>query len=68
MSDDACSLGDGKVVRATAKALLVQLETGDEVWIPRSVLHDNSEVYDDAENREGEVVVKQWFADREGLG
>lgn len=64
---DACSLGEGRVKRATEKALLVELEDGSEVWIPRSVVHDDSEVYDDGEASEGEVVVKRWFAEKESL-
>ena len=63
------SLGDGKVLRESdsGKALLVKLETGDEVWIPKSVIHDDSEVYDAGENAEGEVVVKEWWAEENKL-
>lgn len=66
---DPCSLGNGKVVRSTPKALLVELESGEEQWVPRSVIHDDSEVYtDEGENAEGELIVLQWWADKEGLG
>jgi hypothetical protein len=61
------SLGHGKVTKATDKALEIELtDLGETRWIPRSILHANSEVYDD-ENREGEVVVQQWWALQEGL-
>lgn len=61
------SLGDGKAVRDSGKALLVKLATGEEKWIPKSVIHDDSEVYDAEENAEGEVVVKEWWAEENGL-
>lgn len=61
------SLGDGQVVGSSEKALKIELETGDEIWIPKSVIHDDSEVYDDEDNAEGEVVVKAWWAQQEGL-
>jgi len=61
------SLGDGKAVRDSGKALLVKLATGEEKWIPKSVIHDDSEVYDAEENAEGEVVVQEWWAEKEGL-
>jgi len=62
------SLGHGKVTKATDKALEIELtDLGETRWIPRSVIHDDSEVYDDDANKEGEVVVKQWWANQEGL-
>ncbi len=61
------SLGEGKVVKSSELALQIKLETGDTVWIPKSVIHDDSEVFDDDENSEGEVVVKTWWAESEGL-
>lgn len=62
------SLGQGKVVKASDKALQIELtDIGETRWIPRSVIHDDSEVYDDGANKEGEVVVKQWWAKQEGL-
>lgn len=64
---DATKLGAGKVKKATDKALQVELETGETVWIPKSVIHDDSELYDESENNEGEVVVKNWWAEKEGL-
>lgn len=65
----ATSLGDGKVIREadSGLALLVELDSGDTVWIPKSMFHDDSEVYDDGDNAEGEVVVKTWWAEKEGL-
>lgn len=65
MSADGVSLGEGRVVSETEKAILVELESGDELWIPKSVVHDDSECYEDG--HEGEVVVARWFAEKQGL-
>lgn len=62
---DGVSLGNGRVKRATDLALLVELDTGDEPWIPKSQIHDDSEVYE--EGHEGDVVVTTWWAEKNGL-
>jgi hypothetical protein len=63
MSDDLFRC-DATAKRATEKALLVELETGDEVWVPQSVIHDDSEVYRAGDA--GELVVLAWFARKQG--
>lgn len=65
--DEPCELGHGKIEHATAKALLVALDSGGKHWIPRSVIHDDSDVFDEVDANEGEVVVKTWWAEKEGL-
>jgi len=60
------SLGEGKCTRATDKAILVELESGEELWIPSSCLHDDSEVYQ--AGHEGDVVVLTWWAEKNGHG
>ena len=50
-----------RVVTATEKALLV------EIWVPKSVIHDDSEVFDDDENAEGMLVLEDWWAEKSGL-
>lgn len=61
-------LGHGKCIRETDKALLIQLdESGQEVWFPKSHIHDDSEVFDEFANAEGEVVVTRWIAEQKGL-
>jgi len=52
-------------VRETDRALLVMLADGEEKWIPKSVIHDDSEVYEPHD--EGELVVKAWFAEKEDM-
>ena len=51
----------------TAKALLVTIGT-KEVWIPKSVIHDDSEVYRESDTTPGKLVLKGWWARKEGLG
>ena len=63
---DASELGLGSCEKETEKALLISLdELGEEKWIPKSVIHDDSEVY--KEGQKGEVVVEGWWAEKEGL-
>lgn len=59
------TLGNTKAIKATEKALLVEVD-GDEVWIPQSQIDDDSEV--SKEGDEGKLVISQWFANKEGLG
>lgn len=55
------------VKKSTGKALLVTLtETGKEVWIPISVIDcDECSITDEGDS--GELVIRKWFAIREGL-
>lgn len=50
---------DVEVLRATDKALLCKIEK-EEVWVPRSVVDDSSEVQE--EHDSGTLVVQSWFA------
>jgi len=49
----------------TDKAILVLFEDGQEKWIPKSVIHDDSEVYKSGTT--GTLIVKRWFAENEEL-
>lgn len=57
-----CCAG-AKAVRETEKALLCQVD-GMEVWIPKSQIDDESEVW--TEGTEGTLVVTAWFAKEKG--
>lgn len=59
-------LGQARVIQETDKAILVRLEDEQEVWIPKSVIHDNSEVYSE-KSGEGMLVVAEWWAERNGF-
>lgn len=52
----------------TAKALLVKIEGFPGArWVPKSQIHEDSEVFDEDDHRSGTLVVKQWWAEKEGL-
>lgn len=51
--------------KETDKALLVEID-GDEHWIPKSQIDDDSEVYQEGD--EGELVVSMWLAEQKGIG
>lgn len=65
-SDTTAEFFDVTAKRVTDMALLVEID-GEEVWIPKSVIHDDSEVFDDSENSTGTLIVKKWWAEKEGL-
>lgn len=55
------------VKAATDKALLVEYES-EEFWIPKSQIHDDSEIYSSHQlGEEGELVLPYWFAEQKGL-
>jgi Ser-tRNA(Ala) deacylase AlaX len=67
MSDGGHEVNGGATVTClseTAKAILVSV-AGKALWIPKSVLHDDSEVWKAGD--EGVLVVNEWWAEREGL-
>lgn len=51
----------------TDKAILVEID-GVEYWIPKSQIHDDSEVFDDGQHKEGALVITEWIAAQKGLG
>jgi adenosyl cobinamide kinase/adenosyl cobinamide phosphate guanylyltransferase len=53
------------VLRETDKALLVLVDTL-EVWVPKSIIDDDSECYSQ-KSGPGSLIVPEWFAEREGL-
>lgn len=57
-------LGRAKCKKATEMAILVAID-GKDHWVPKSAIDDDSEVYD--EGHEGELVVHEWWAEKQGL-
>lgn len=64
MIDEKVEFESVLCVDATVKAIRVIID-GKGHWIPNSVVHDDSEVY--RKGDEGTLVVKEWFAIKEGL-
>lgn len=65
MSDETADL-KAECLRETAKALLVRVGSR-ELWVPKSLVDDDSEVFDADENATGKLVVPLWWAEKEGL-
>jgi len=55
---------DVACVADTVAAVLVELD-GEDVWIPRSQLHDDNEV--NAKGDTGKLVMTRWIAEQKGL-
>lgn len=53
-----------KAIADTDHALLVTMPTNEDVWIPKSVIHDDSEVW--RVGQHGKLVVYTWFAEKKG--
>ncbi len=66
MTDDVEEIDDVTCEKETVKAILVKHGRGVLTWVPKSVVHDDSEVY--KEGTSGKLVVARWFAEKEGLG
>lgn len=56
-------------VNETPRALCVELSDGKQVWVPRSVIVKASQVKDCTPSGRGPgtLVVKTWYARKEGL-
>ena len=63
--EETVSFTDVTVSKATSKALLCVID-GDEYWIPKSQISQDSEVFN--EDSEGTLIVSQWIAGEKGLG
>lgn len=53
-----------KATGATEKAVLCEID-GEEHWIPRSQIDDDSEVYE--KGHEGTLVITEWLAIQKDL-
>lgn len=65
--DEGVRFEETKVVAQTDRAVLVKGEAFDdgELWIPRSVIHDDSEVWKQGD--QGRLILKGWWARENGL-
>lgn len=65
LEDDALFWCEALAIAATDKALLVAIDGDKQVWIPRSVIDDKSEVYEVGD--EGKLAIDFNFAEGKGL-
>lgn len=56
-------LGQAVPINETAKALLVATEDGQRHWIPKSAVHNDSEVYS-LKSGPGKLIVFRWLAEK----
>ena len=64
MSEQTVELDDATVEAETDLALLCNINEKTH-WIPKSVVHEDSEV--SSEGDTGTIVIMRWFAEKEGL-
>lgn len=64
MDDEGVDIPNCQVIRETDKAILVTRGRG-ELWVPKSVLHDDSEVYEAGDS--GTMIVQEWWAEEKNL-
>ncbi len=56
-----------KCLGQTDKAIKVEAPAFDApTWIPKSQVHDDSEVYDGDDGGEGTLIVTTWWAKKQG--
>jgi len=60
MRDATTTYRGVRVLRGSAKAICVRLSDGREVWVPSSVVHDDSPAWRVGD--EGNLIVKEWWA------
>lgn len=72
--DEGVDLPKTEVLKETTRAILCRIpvkvlskDSHREVWVPKSAIHDDSEVFDGGENNYGKLVLKTWFAEKEAL-
>ena len=67
MLDDVAEFPASRVVGETEKAIKVRIPGQGDKWIPKSALHDHSEVWSLKNAGPGKLVVAEWWAEKEGL-
>jgi len=65
MSDDTVSFDVETVEAESEKAILVEIE-GEKFWVPKSQIHDDSEVYSKRSGG-GTLIVTRWWAEQKEL-
>lgn len=63
--DEVATFCGAQGAQETERALQVVLSSGRTLWVPKSVIHDDSEVFETGHS--GKLVLKMWFALKEGL-
>lgn len=64
MADETVEIDDVTVEAETDRALLCVIDERQR-WIPKSVVHEDSEVFEQGD--QGTLVLFRWFAEKEGF-
>lgn len=64
MNQQYVIIADVEATAESEKAILVSVE-GDEVWVPKKIIHDDSETY--KKGTSGNLIVQKWWADKNKL-
>ena len=59
-------LGYADVKLETSNAVLFKTDEYGDMWVPKSQIHDDSDVWN-IKNNKGTLVVSEWFARQKGL-
>jgi len=70
MPDKTIEIEDCNCLGESEKACLIELgddcrKAGEAVWIPKSQIHDDSEVW--KKGQVGKLVITEWIAEQKGL-
>lgn len=68
--EEYVTIEDCRVIRETPKAILIKVPSSiDEHWIPKSQIHDDSEVYGNSEDGRGpgDLIIPCWLAEAKDL-
>lgn len=64
-SKETVTFDDVECGRDSEKAIFVSVDGKDPIWIPKSQIDDDSEVYEAGTS--GKLIVTEWIAKEKGL-
>lgn len=70
--DEGVSLGRVRLVAQSKDAIKVtplddNEELDEDIWVPKSQVHDDSDVHEDMNGDVGELIITTWWADKKGF-
>lgn len=68
--DEPYNMGDAERIRThkgdSGKVSVLFNVEGEELWIPESCIHEDSDVWCDSKESAGTLVVRAWWAKKNG--
>lgn len=65
INDEILEIDDCAVLAESEKGLLVVFDDGEQEWIPKSHVHDDSEICQQGDF--GKLAITKWIAERKSL-